>query len=97
MERWGARQVLDFVTAYGTDHGLVRGVLVHRNPAMGNARQLERVLGVEIVEAIPYDPRAAAARHATELVYDFEKKRLNPPARAYDRLAQWIAEGGARP
>ena len=97
MERWGARQVLDFVTAYGTDHGLVRGVLVHRNPATGNARQLEKVLGVEIVEAIPYDPKAAAAHHATELVYDFQKKRLNPPARAYDRLAQWIAEGSAQP
>ena len=97
MERWGARQVLDFVAAYGTDHGLVRGVLVHRNPATGNARQLEKILGVEIVEAIPYDPKAAAAHHATELVYDFEKKRLSPPARAYDRLAQWIAEGGARP
>jgi MinD-like ATPase involved in chromosome partitioning or flagellar assembly len=95
MERWGARQVLDFVTAYGTDHGMVRGVLVHRNPATGNARQLEKVLGVEIVEAIPYDPKAAAAHHATELVYDFGKKRLNPPARAYDRLAQWIAEGNA--
>jgi hypothetical protein len=99
MERWGARQVLDFVTAYGaaygTDHGLVRGVLVHRNPATGNARQLEKVLGVEIVEAIPYDPKAAAAHHATELVYDFQKKRLSPPARAYDRLAQWIAEGNA--
>ncbi len=95
MERWGARQVLDFVTAYGTDHGLVRGVLVHRNPATGNARQLERVLGVEIIEAIPYDPKAAAAHYATELVYGFQKKRLGPPARAYDRLAQWIAEGNA--
>jgi MinD-like ATPase involved in chromosome partitioning or flagellar assembly len=94
MERWGARQVLDFVTAYGADHGLVRGVLVHRNPATGNARQLERLLGVEIVEAIPYDPKAAAAHYATELVYAFDKKRLSPPARAYDRLAQWIAEGG---
>jgi MinD-like ATPase involved in chromosome partitioning or flagellar assembly len=97
MERWGARQVLDFVAAYATDHGLVRGVLVHRNPATGNARQLERVLGVQIVESIPYDPKAAAAHHATELVYDFEKKRLSPPARAYDRLAQWIAGGGAQP
>ncbi|MBU0494311.1 MAG: hypothetical protein KKB13_20880, partial [Chloroflexi bacterium] len=56
---------------------------VHRNPATGNARQLEKVLGVEIVAAIPYDPKAAAAHHATELVYDFEKKRLSPPARAY--------------
>jgi MinD-like ATPase involved in chromosome partitioning or flagellar assembly len=93
MERWGARQVLDFVAAYGTDNGLVRGVLVHRNPATGNARQLEKVLGVEIVEAIPYDPKAAAAHHATELVYDFHQKRLSPPAQAYDRLAQWIAEG----
>ena len=97
MERWGARQVLDFVAAYAIDHGLVRGVLVHRNPATGNARQLERVLGVQIVESIPYDPKAAAAHHATELVYDFEKKRLSPPARAYDRLAQWIAGGGAQP
>jgi MinD-like ATPase involved in chromosome partitioning or flagellar assembly len=99
MERWGARQVLDLLrmAAYGTDHGQVWGVLVHRNPAVGNTRQLEKVLGVEIVEAIPYDPKAAAAHHATELVYDFEKKRLSPPARAYDRLAQWIAEGGARP
>jgi len=94
MERWGARQVLDFVAAYGTDHGQVRGVLVHRNPAAGNARQLEKVLGVEILEAIPYDPKAAAAHYATELVYDFDKKRLSSPARAYDRLAQWIAEGG---
>ncbi len=94
MERWGARQVLDFVAAYGTDHGLVRGVLVHRNPAAGNARQLERVLGVEIVEAIPYDPKAAAAHHATELVYDFQKRRLSPPARAYARLAEWLVEGG---
>jgi MinD-like ATPase involved in chromosome partitioning or flagellar assembly len=94
MERWGARQVLDFVTAYGTDHGLVRGVLVHRNPATGNARQLEKVLGVQIVETIPYDPKAAAAHHATELVYDFNKKRLSPPARAYARLAEWLVEGG---
>jgi MinD-like ATPase involved in chromosome partitioning or flagellar assembly len=94
MERWGARQVLDFVTAYGTDHGQVRGVLVHRNPATGNARQLEKVLGVEIVATIPYDPKAAAAHHATELVYDFQKKRLNPPARAYSSLAEWLVEGG---
>jgi septum site-determining protein MinD len=94
MERWGARQVLDFVTAHGADHGQVRGVLVHRNPATGNARQLERVLGVEIVEAIPYDPKAAGAHHATELVYDFNKKRLSPPARAYARLAEWLVEGG---
>jgi MinD-like ATPase involved in chromosome partitioning or flagellar assembly len=94
MERWGARQVLDFVSAYGTDHGLLRGVLVHRNPATGNARQLEKVLGLEIVEAIPYDPRAAAAHHATELVYDFQKKRLGPPARAYARLVEWLVEGG---
>jgi MinD-like ATPase involved in chromosome partitioning or flagellar assembly len=94
MERWGARQVLDFVAAYRTDHGLVRGVLVHRNPATGNARQLAKLLGMEIVETIPYDPKAAAAHNATELVYDFDKKRLSPPARAYDRLAQWIARGG---
>ena len=94
MERWGARQVLDFVTAYGTDHGLLRGVLVHRNPATGNARQLEKVLGLEIVEAIPYDPRAAAAHQATELVYDFQKKRLGPPARAYAQLAEWLVAGG---
>jgi septum site-determining protein MinD len=95
MERWGARQVLDFMAACGTGHGQVRGVLVHRNPAMGNARRLEKALGVEIVAAIPYDPKAAAAHHATELVYDFQKKRLSPAARAYDRLAQWIAAGGA--
>ena len=75
-------------------HGLVRGVLVHRNPATGNARQLEKVLGVEIVEAIPYDPRAAAAHQATELVYDFQKKRLGPPARAYAQLAEWLVAGG---
>ena len=94
MERWGARQVLDFVAACGTDHGTVRGVLVHRNPAAGNARQLEKVLGVEIAEVIPYDPGTAAAHHATDLVYDFQKKRLCPPARAYARLAAWLVEGG---
>lgn len=93
MERWGARQVLDLVTTHRADHGLVRGVLVHRNPAAGNARQLEKVLGVEIVADIPYDPQAAAARHATELVYDFQK-RLSSAARAYANLAEWLLTGG---
>lgn len=94
MERWGARQVLDFVAAYRADHGLVRGVLIHRNPATGNAWQLEKVLGVEIVANIPYDPQAAAAHHAAELVYDFQKKRLSPAARAYAGLAEWLLAGG---
>jgi len=86
--------VLDFLSACGPDHGLVRGVLVHRNPATGNARLLEKVLGLEIVEVIPYDPRAAAAHQATELVYDFQKKRLSPPPRAYAHLAEWLVDGG---
>jgi len=94
MERWGARQVLDFVAAYRADHDLVQGVLIHRNPATGNARHLEKVLGVEIVANIPYDPQAAAAHHAAELVYDFQKKRLSPPARAYAGLAEWLVAGG---
>lgn len=94
MERWGARQVLDLIAAYPTGHGLVRGVLVHRNPAAGNARQLEKVLGVEIVASVPYDPKAAAAHQATELVYDFCQKRIGPAARAYADLAEWLAKEG---
>jgi len=94
MERWGARQVLDVVATRGAGHGTMHGVLIHRNPAAGNVRRLGEALGVEIVAAIPYDPKAAAAHHATELVYDFHKKRLSPPARAYARLAEWLAEGG---
>ncbi len=94
MERWGARQVLDFVAACGTEHGTVLGVLIHRNPATGNARQLEKALGVEIAAVIPSEPRTAAAHHETDLVYDFQKKRLCPPAQAYARLAAWLVEGG---
>ena len=93
MERWGARQVLDYLRARPAPHGQVRGVLVNRNRAAGNAARLEKLLDVEIVAAIPYDPKAATAHQAPDLVYDFSRKRLGRPARAYAALAAAIAEG----
>ncbi len=93
MERRGARQVLDFLGAQRAAHGQVRGVLINRNRASGNAAYLARALGVEIAGAIPYDARAATARQATDLVYDFQKRRLGGPARAYADLAGWIVRG----
>lgn len=94
MERQGARQVLDFLAAHSTPHGQVRGVLINRNRATGNPGYLERALGVEIMATVPYDPRAATAREATDLVHDFDRRRLNPAARAYVRLAEQIVEEG---
>jgi Mrp family chromosome partitioning ATPase len=91
MERLGARQVLDFLKVQPIARGRVRGVLVNRNRVAGYAAALERDLGVEMLATIPYDPRAATARLATDLVYDFGTSRLTRPARAYTRLAERIA------
>jgi MinD-like ATPase involved in chromosome partitioning or flagellar assembly len=99
MERAGARQALDALRgsqACDERSRIVRGVLVDRNRAAGNPAALERVLGLEIVAAVPYDPRAATARQATDLVYDFHARRLSRPARAYARLAAHIAGEEAR-
>jgi len=96
LERRGARQVLDFVAACSADRGQVRGVLLDRSRAAGHAAYLERMLDLEIVARIPYDAKAAAARQASDLVYDFGKRWLSPAARAYDRLARWIAEVGGQ-
>jgi septum site-determining protein MinD len=103
LERAGARQALDSLQMGSrlSPSGQVRGVLINRNRAAGNPAALERALGVEIVATVPYDPRAATARQAGDLVYDFHAhgsgRRLSRPARAYARLAEWIAgEGGGR-
>jgi MinD-like ATPase involved in chromosome partitioning or flagellar assembly/fructose-specific component phosphotransferase system IIB-like protein len=93
MERRGARQVMDFLSGHPMPHGRVRGVLIDRNRARGNAAALARSLDLEVLASIPYDKRAATAREATELVYDFDRRRLNRPARAYARLAEQIANG----
>jgi MinD-like ATPase involved in chromosome partitioning or flagellar assembly len=104
MERAGARQALDSLRTRNQpsppgqasdERGrIVRAVLVNRNRAAGNPAALERVLGVEIVATVPYDPRAATARQATDLVYDFHGRHLSRPAQAYTRLAAQIAGEG---
>lgn len=93
MERQGARQVLEFLAAYASPGRQVRGVLVDRNRAAGNAGQLERLFKIPVVGSIPYDPAAATARQATDLVYDFSARRLRGAAKAYAELARCIAEG----
>ena len=94
LEREGAQQVLDYMDNRGLGRDRVRGVVINRHRARSNAAHLSKMMNLEIIADIPYDPHLSTARRATDLVYDYTARRITRQAAVYAKMAQRLIEYG---